>query len=272
MIKNKMVAVIEHFPAFAAFLRNLKEIISLNDAALPTPWGFTLAGHKEMASGTFEPDETSVVRELLAEVDVFVNVGANIGYYCCHALSLRKAVIAVEPNARNLHYLLCNIRNNGWSKLAQVYPLALGSSTDILEMWGSGTGASLIKGWASNPESLVKLVPITTLDRVIGNELKSKKSLILVDIEGAENMMLQGAPQVMANDIRPIWLVEIATTEHQPTGTKFNPNFKNTFEMFFKLGYKAYAVNNISQEIGIHEIQCTVEKGFKFKTNNFIFK
>lgn len=85
-----------------------------------------------MADGNFEPDVTKVVRRLLADEDVLVNVG----YYCCHALSMGKPVIAVEPNTRNLHYLLKNIQNNGWAKLAEVFPVAMGSGADILKIWG----------------------------------------------------------------------------------------------------------------------------------------
>ena len=152
-----------------------------------------------MAAGTFELEETELVRKLLQEVDVLVNVGANVGYYCCHALSLGKPVIAMEPIARNLHYLLTNIRNNGWSQQAEVFPVALGRRTDILQMWGGGTGASLIKGWASIHESYVTQVPVLSLDRVLGDAIKGKKALILVDIEGAEFMMLQGAAQALQN-------------------------------------------------------------------------
>lgn len=48
-----------------------------------------------MASGDFEPEETRLIQDLLQEVDTLVNIGANVGYYCCHALSLGKRVIAV---------------------------------------------------------------------------------------------------------------------------------------------------------------------------------
>ena len=53
-----------------------------------TPWGFSLAGHETMAAGKFYPQETRLMRDLSQEVDLLVNVGANVGYYCCHALSL----------------------------------------------------------------------------------------------------------------------------------------------------------------------------------------
>jgi hypothetical protein len=77
------------------------------------------------------------------------------------------------------------------------------------------------------------------LDRVLGDTLRGNKALILVDIEGAEFMMLQGANQTLINEPRPIWLMEIASTEHQPAGVATNPYFAKTFELFFAQGYRS---------------------------------
>jgi FkbM family methyltransferase len=225
-----------------------------------------------MAAATFEPEETELVRELLKEVDMLVNIGANIGYYCCHALSLGKPVIAVEPIARNLHYLLTNIRNNGWSQQAEVFPVALGSRTDILKMWGGAQGASLIKGWAGIPESYVTQVPILTLDRVLGNAIKGKSALIVVDIEGSEFMMLQGAVETLQNKPRPTWIMEISTTEHQPAGTSMNPNFAKTFGVFFDHGYRAFTADIKRQEIGKVDVNDILAHKIQLDTHNFIFR
>ena len=137
-IKYPLRTIIECFPSLALFLRTIRDLMDQRQVPKMTPWGFTLAGHEAMAAGTFEPQETKLVRDLLVEVDLLINIGANVGYYCCHALGLGRSVIAVEPITRNLRYLLKNIRNNGWAKEAQVYPLAVGCGTDILEMWGEG--------------------------------------------------------------------------------------------------------------------------------------
>lgn len=260
------------FPAIEQFLRNSRDLLDQRAPTKITPWGFTLAGHESMAAGTFEPEETELVRKLLQEVDVLVNVGANVGYYCCHALSLGKPVIAVEPIARNLHYLMTNIRNNGWSQQTEVFPVALGSRTDILQMWGGGTGASLIKGWASIRESYVTHVPVLSLDRVLGNAIKGKKALILVDIEGAEFMMLQGAAQALQNEPRPIWLMEVSTNEHQPVGTSMNPNFEKTFEVFFEFGYRAFTANAEAKKLEKYDVNDVVENRKQLTTHNFVFR
>lgn len=271
MIKKLIKSVIECFPALALFYRNSRDSLDQRHPPRVTPWGFTFAGHDAMATGGFEPEETKVVRRLMGDVDVLVNIGANVGYYCCHALSMDKPVIAVEPNTRNLHYLLKNIQNNGWSNLAEVFPVALGTDTDILQMWGGGTGASLVKGWASIPESYVTQVPILSLDRVLGDTLHGKKALILVDIEGAEFMMLQGASQTLVNEPRPIWLMEIASTEHQPAGVVMNPHFAETFEMFFNLGYRAFTADEEEIEITPAIVQKVVAGAQSLGTHNFVF-
>jgi hypothetical protein len=272
MIRKLLRTTLEHFPVAAQFLRNNRDLLDQSAPAKMTPWGFTLSGHASMAEGTFEPEETKIVRKLLEEVDVLVNIGANVGYYCCHALSLGKSVIAVEPIARNLHYLLTNIRNNGWSQQAEVFSVALGGRADILQMWGGGTGASLIKGWASIHESYMTYVPVLSLDRVLGNALKGKKALILVDIEGAEFMMLQGANQALQNAPRPIWLMEISSTEHQPSGTSMNPNFEKTFEVFFNHGYRAHTADKEAHKIEKFDVNEVVMNRKLLTSHNFIFR
>jgi FkbM family methyltransferase len=272
MIKSLFRSVIELFPTLALLLRNIRSQLDQLQASKKTPWGFNLAGNEAMASGNFEPQETNLVRDLLTHVDMLINVGANVGYYCCHSLSLGKPVIAVEPIAHNVHYLLKNIRDNGWASQAQVYPVALGTSTDILEIWGGGTGASLIKGWASIPESYVALVPVLSLDQILGNGIAGKHILILVDIEGAEFMMLQGALKTLSHNPRPIWMVEITTTEHQPAGSIMNPHFKQTFEMFFSHGYRAYMADEQQNKVTREMVEDVASGKACITTYNFLFR
>ena len=270
MIRTIVRNSLEQVPSVALFVRNMRDLLDQRQAARRTPWGFTLAGHEVMASGTFEPEETALVRELLQDADVLVNVGANVGYYCCHALSMNRPVIAVEPNARNLHFLLRNLRDNGWSQRAEVFPVALAAESDILTMWGGGTGASLVKGWAANPESLVTQVPVLSLDRILGSTLAGRRALILVDIEGAEYMMLQGAQSVLRNDPKPVWLVEITTTEHQPTG--MNPHLRGTFETFFAAGYRAFVADREGTEVTKNLLQRVIAGTATLGSHNFVFR
>jgi FkbM family methyltransferase len=254
------------------FYRNARDLLDRNSLSVKTPWGFTIAGNKNMALGDFETEETGLIRKLLEEIDIFVNIGANVGYYCCHALSLGKPVIAVEPIIRNSHYLMRNIQENGWSRKAEVHPVALGEKADILNIYGGNTGASLVKGWARIPESYVSQVPVLTLDRVLGDELDGKRALILVDVEGAEFPMLKGGLRALNHLPRPIWMVEIGSTEHQPEGVLVNPNLVSTFELFYKFGYSAITANRQENSVSLNEVMAVAEGERTFETHNFIFR
>ena len=124
----------------------------------------------------------------------------------------------------------------------------------------------------SIPESYVTQVPILSLERVLGDTLQGKKALILVDIEGAEFMMLQGAKQTLMNEPRPIWLMEISSTEHQPVDTVMNPNFTKTFELFFAQGYQAFRADEAGQEITSLKVQQVIDGNQKLSTHNFVFQ
>jgi hypothetical protein len=97
----------------------------------------------------------------------------------------------------------------------------------------------LVKGWAGTMEEHKRLVPISTLDRVLGDRLAGKRCFFVVDIEGAEKQMLEGAQKHLAMMPRPIWMVEITVSEHQPREIKLNPALRETFQIFWDYGYEA---------------------------------
>lgn len=275
-ITSKVLArlrpIVERHPRLAAVYRAFRDQTDYMRLAIETPWGFKLSGNKTMARGEFEPAETQAVRELLLEVDVLVNIGANVGYYCCHALSMGKRVIAFEPIQRNLRFLCQNMKVNGWRDV-EIFPLALSNRPDVLEIYGADTGASLIKGWAGTPESYAALVPASTLDLVLGERLRGQKALILMDVEGAEWAVLQGATNVMRSNPKPVWMVEIASAEHQPQGVTVNPNFARTFELMHEAGYVAFTIDQAMHKVTQADVDA-IQAGDvqRFSTHNFLFR
>lgn len=226
-----------------------------------------------MERGEFEPHETHLVCELIKEVDVLINVGANIGYYSCLALHAGKSVIAFEPIPENLHFLLRNIKVNGWESRAQVYPIALSNDVGVLEIYGGGTGASLIEGWAQNPSDDMTLVPISTLDRVLAGQFNNEKVLFIIDIEGAEKMMLEGAATFINRSPKPLWIVEITSHQHQPQGVSVNPHLLGTFQLFWDAGYEAWAIEDNLRKVTPEEIQELMNSStVKTGAPNYLFK
>lgn len=221
-------------------------------------------------SGAFEIKETAIVRSILSDSDVFINVGANLGIYCAHALSANKTCVAFEPHPENVAMLLQNLQANGWD--AEVHAAACGAKPAILELYGGGTAASLVKGWAGMPSAHPLLVPIIRLDDVISNRFSEQRILCLVDVEGAELEVLKGAVNLINRNHKPIWLIEVCIDVHFATPDGRNPNLKPTFKMFYDAGYRAFSVEDDFREVLMEEIECIAEGGANtILGHNFIF-
>ena len=79
-----------------------------------TPFGYKMVtrnyiANRMMLKGTFEQEELDIINSHLNSSEVFVDVGANIGYYTCIARSLGKYVVAFEPQVQNLECLYANL-------------------------------------------------------------------------------------------------------------------------------------------------------------------
>lgn len=98
-----------------------------------------------------------------------------------------------------------------------------------------------------------------------------KRVLILVDIEGAEYLMLKGATNVLKSTPPPIWMIEITYSENQPKKFGKNPNYQKTFDMFFDNGYKAYTADKNNKPITRDEIRNIIKGNTKPPAYNFIF-
>lgn len=264
----------DRLPWVASRVRAIRDRRAVSGTPRDTPHGFRFFGLPSMMDGTFEPDETALIVTLLRETDLFVNVGANVGYYVCHACKAGVPVLAVEPMAINREALQTNLAANGWQDRITLLPLALSDTPGTATIYGSRLGASLIPGWAGTPEHYSTTVEVSTLDRVLTPEVQAdrRRLLILVDIEGAELMMLKGASRILTLDPPPSWIVEIAVHEHQPKGISVNPNLVATFQQFFDRGYSACTADAERRPVTIEEVRQVATTGRdSFGCHNFLF-
>lgn len=265
----------KHLPFIANIYRKARDNFQLIRAPRRTPMGFRMSGgNVAMQIGTFEREEVRIFEEIIKDIDIFIDAGANVGYYCCRALQRGKHVIAFEPMPHNVYHLLKNISINGWAENAEVFPIALSDTSGAAKIYGSGTGASLIKGWAGFSSEQPLCIRTARLDDIIGDRLREKKALILIDVEGAEYALMKGAERLLTTVPKPIWMVEITTQEQQPDGVTINPNFLATFTLFREHGYEPYAIIKGGTRLLTHqEIHAMINAGFKQTcSHNFIFK
>ncbi len=156
-------------------------------------------------TGLYEPDTTALVRKLLRPHDVFIDIGANIGFYSCVAAALQAEVHAFEPNPSLFHYIVRSRSLKAFEKMTVT--LCAVASTDghaefslSTNQENTGLSSLLPLDHLMTAEKIV--VSTTTLDAYCVRTGIDHIRLIKIDVEGAETDVLAGAMQVL-HQVRP---------------------------------------------------------------------
>jgi len=259
---EKIREALKHGPAAGLYRLAAKQKRLIQDWAVThvvtgskvadTPHGFRLSASRyhanlQMQSGEFEPEEVALIQRHIKECDLFIDVGANIGYYTCLAAVAGKPVIAFEPQPRNLKNLAENVRLNSF-KSVEVFPVALGAEAGVADLYGSsGPSASLLPGWGGAAPSYKQPVFVNTMDSLVGQRIEGKRVFIKMDVEGFEYQVLRGARKVLMNEPKPTWLVEVCLDEAHPDGA--NRDYEKTLGLFFDAGYRVFAADAAHTEV-----------------------
>jgi FkbM family methyltransferase len=258
------------FPDAAAAFRELRDTWRfLKSRAAISAFGCRLAGNDGMVTGDYERDELDLLGELLETADVLVDIGANIGLFSCLARSRGKRVIAIEAMPSNLRYLLRNLEENGFGDV-EVIPVAVSASPGIAKMYASGVGASLLAGWAGSDESFSTRVTVTTLDSLLAHRLSGLRTVVKMDIEGAEEAALRGATNLLRNSPAPSWIVENNFDEHFPGGK--NPDFRRVFSHFWENGYEAFTATKSRDAVTEQDVDSWLAGRGRPSARNFLFQ
>ena len=257
-IKKALRNAVEEVPFLSIVYRNIRdEYRFIRNKPVMTPMGFYFVGDRSMETGAFEPEETRIILEFFGTTDVFVDVGANIGFYTCLAKSAGKIAVAVEPCPSNLRSLYRNLEVNSYSE-TEIWPVGLAGKPGIKALWGSGTGASVIEGWANIARSWKQVIAVNTLDNCLGDRFQGNRLFIKVDVEGAEFGVLEGSTATLTRIPKPVWLMEITLCLNRP---ECNPNFFKTFEMFWRNGYDAYTADTNKRPVSESDVRRWMEMG-----------
>jgi FkbM family methyltransferase len=181
----------------------LKRILRIKRRAVFTPAGVTLwldpVTHFEqhvMSLAGYEMQMSSLVKGLMRKDDVFVDVGANEGFFSVLA-SLASGggrVFALEPQSRLVPVIEENLRLNG-CRNATVSHLALSDRTGTATLHlqaSTNTGSSGFfnargRGLGREEVSTMKLDDYFTANHI------DRVRLMKVDCEGAEKLVMEGA-------------------------------------------------------------------------------
>jgi len=150
-------------------------------------------------------------------LDLFVDIGANKGYYTVLLGNLTKNIVAIEPVIKNYNFLLINLKLNSLEKKTIAMAIALGSKKEEKRILiPKNHNLARILG---NKERIDKLnyetqkVTIDTLDNLfledkfLSRTLSNSKNILLkMDVEGWEAEVLKGSKKIIEQKAPIIFL------------------------------------------------------------------
>jgi FkbM family methyltransferase len=181
--------------------------------------------------------ERELMRTCIAMLDadkVFVDAGANIGFYTTAGAKMiadtggKGIVHAFEPHPGNFARLAHNVTINSLSKHCVLHPCGLSDCETDVDLvlredfkLGSRSGNASIATSASLDRGYERIrIKVSPLDRIwCAHALfdQGRVSFVKVDVEGHEDFFLRGAQAVLNTD-RPIILLEINQPYYKARG------------------------------------------------------
>ncbi|MCP4201139.1 MAG: FkbM family methyltransferase [bacterium] len=260
---------LNRFPWLATAYRRLRDESRFRTRCYTaTARGFEISGNREVASDAFEAEEVELLASLMETVDVFVDIGANVGYYTLLARTRGVEVVAVEPNSANLRYLGANLKRNGFTDV-EVCSLGLAHEAGEAEFWGVGGGVSTTRDWKGVDSPYVETVSTSTLDLLLGDRFADRRLLVKIDVEGAELGVLEGARETLQRAAPSVWMVE--TYLDRPRSAAGNPHFLETFELFWKHGFSAHEARPARRSLDRTEVTGWLSGSGTPPSANFLF-
>lgn len=142
----------------------------------------------------FDAEELAILRRYITNDFVFIDVGANAGFYALHAAAHargRARILAIEPQPEIFERLVWNIGVNRFGTVKAI-ACALadraGEVTLFLDPSNIGQASIRIVGSANAP---TLRVPAKTMLDVIHDERFDHVDAIKLDVQGAEDLILE---------------------------------------------------------------------------------
>lgn len=216
----------------------------------------------------YEAAESHVVKAVVKPNDVFVDIGANIGYYTALASALvgnNGIVYSFEPGKKTFSKLESTVRllklNN-----VRIFNVGLGEHSGGSDFYTSISGhdaVQAIRPWHGmdlvHGEYVKEQIELISLDKAIEEYQipRERISYIKCDVEGAELSVLNGAQSIFKNSHLPVIQIEL----NRPALTANNCDPRSILNYLDKyyLYYRPHDTwPGIERKTQLREIRCTV--------------
>jgi FkbM family methyltransferase len=205
----------------------------------PSP---TMVKRNRMRFDSEKPELSDFMSELRAD-DIVYDIGANTGLYSLFAADRCPdgKVIAFEPYPPNINLLKQDIDRNQLQNI-EVVEVALSDSVGTVEFSQPetddvGYGSSSIE--ADETESSIE-VPTTTGDQLIADGEIPPPDVVKIDVEGAEQLVLEGLEDTLAaEDCRTVYCeVHLSGSKIRPSVEDFGGSLEEICGQLREVGYQ----------------------------------
>lgn len=191
-----------------------------SESIVTLPLGFKIVSNRysyveqEIQLGNFENHRAVFVQNVLVDRRVFVDIGANVGFFSLLAAVSGCEVQSLEPDRNNALRLTQNIAVNGFQNRVHVHRIALGATQGRLPIYSPLSDnygrITLVK---DDGNVLSDTVEVNTIDSVLA--VPDESVVIKIDVEGFEEQVLLGATRWLSTVKRgSLWIIEV----HQGQG------------------------------------------------------
>ncbi len=188
-------------------------------------------GKPLLTAGAYEPEETAFVRSALSPGDVFVDVGANVGYFTCLAARIvgpEGLVFAFEPDPRNFRLLSRAIEANRFENVV-LERVAIGDRSGSIRLYRSSLNHGDHRIYDSGGGRCAIKIRMTSLDEYFAGR-RTAVDFLKMDIQGAEFLALRGMERLLEASRDRITIL----TEFWPSGLRRAGADPGAFLEFFE--------------------------------------
>jgi FkbM family methyltransferase len=165
-----------------------------------------------LLEGMWDPTLTRFIESTLKPGDMFIDVGAHVGYFTLLAgrqVGPAGTVLSIEPNLVALEQLRQNVEHSHLGNV-HVAHTACGDSYDPVRLYlHTDSNSSMASLSAANATSGAAVdVACTTLDDLCQERGLPRAHLVKIDVEGAELSVLRGMERIL-REVRPVIVLEL---------------------------------------------------------------
>lgn len=201
-------------------------------------------GQHIFATGEYEPSTTALIQSLLKPGNVFVDVGANAGYFSLLAaktIGKHGRVYAFEPAPETYKELVNNIHLNQFENI-KTYPIAASNYQGSIDFSIAPETHKGLSSFRTIAGSKKLTVPTMQLDNVVDFPLEI--DLVKIDVEGAECRVLSGMNRIIRR-CKPDFIIEISPAFLEEMGDSASL----LYEMLIEHQYDPFVINGTTLDI-----------------------